>query len=136
MRVLTLGTFDIPHYGHLRFLNKCRLFGDVYIGLNTDEFIQKYKGKKPIFSYQERITTLSEWGFNNIFPNNQSDGTIKDVIEKTDPEIIIIGSDWLRKDYLSQIGIDPDYLDDKNLSLIYVPYTWSISSSEIKRRIE
>jgi glycerol-3-phosphate cytidylyltransferase len=135
MKVLTLGTFDIPHFGHLRFLNKCRMFGDVFIGLNTDEFIEKYKGNPPVFSYHERITTLNEWGFNDVIPNNQTDGTIKSVIKAVLPDMIIIGSDWLRKPYLEQIGLTPDYLDKEGISLVYVPYTWQISSTEIKKRI-
>jgi glycerol-3-phosphate cytidylyltransferase len=136
MRILTLGTFDIPHWGHLTFLNKCRLYGEVYIGLNTDEFIEKYKGKRPIFSYAERVQTLSLWGFENILPNNQPDGTIKDVVQEVKPEIIIIGSDWLRKEYLTQIGLTPDYMDEKDITLIYVPYTREISTTEIKKRCQ
>lgn len=70
-----------------------------------------------------------------MVPNAQPDGTIKDVVDFVMPDIIVIGSDWMRKDYLKQIGLDPDYLDKNNISLAYVPYTWSISSTEIKRRI-
>lgn len=135
MTVLTLGTFDIPHYGHLRFLKKCSEFGFVTVGLNTDEFIEKYKGKKPVMTYEERENTLNEWGFWSVTPNDQPDGTIKDVIEASKPRLLIIGSDWLRKEYLKQVGLDPDYLDERNISLVYVPYTWSISSTEIKKRI-
>lgn len=135
MKVATLGTFDIPHFGHMRFLNKCKQYGTVYVGLNTDEFIEKYKGKRPVFSYNERLTTLSEWGYNNILPNDQPDGTIKSFIDEVEPDIIIIGSDWLRKDYLKQIGLDADYLDSKNISLMYVPYEWTISTTEIKKRV-
>ena len=136
MRVLTLGTFDTSHYGHIKFLKKCRAFGEVWVGLNTDEFIEKYKGKKPIFSYQERSAFLKETDLVEcVVPNSQPDGTIKDVIDFVIPDIIVIGSDWMRKDYLKQIGLDPDYLDENNISLAYVPYTWSISSTEIKRRI-
>lgn len=135
MKVLTLGTFDTPHYGHLRFLNKCKQFGEVYIGLNSDEFIKKYKGKPPVFTYLERITTITEWGFNNVLINDQPDGTIKDVVSLVQPELIVIGSDWLRKDYLKQVGLTPDYLDENEISLVYVPYEWSISSTEIKKRM-
>lgn len=134
MKVLTLGTFDTTHWGHLSFLKKCSEFGEVWIGLNTDEFILRYKKKKPILGYSERKLTLELAGYKNILPNNQDDGTIKDVFLQVAPDIIIIGSDWLRKDYLPQIGLTPDYLDLFDTSLLYIPYTKMISTTEIKKR--
>ena len=60
--VYTGGTFDLFHSGHANFLRLCRkLAGDdgkVVVSLNTDEFIQEYKGKPPIMSYQERKAIL------------------------------------------------------------------------------
>lgn len=56
-------------------------------------------------------------------------------ITKVKPDIIAIGTDWLRKPYLEQIGLDVDYLEENNISLIFFPYTKGISSSEIKRRL-
>jgi glycerol-3-phosphate cytidylyltransferase-like family protein len=116
------------------FIEKCRKFGQVDIGLNTDEFIERYKGSRPVMSYDERERGLRCMGVNRIYANNQGDGTIKDVVEKSKPKHIIIGSDWLRKPYLPQIGLDVDYLEWKGINLIYVPYEKSISTSEIKNR--
>jgi cytidyltransferase-like protein len=60
--VYTGGTFDLFHSGHIRFLKACRrLAGDdgrVVVSLNTDAFIQAYKGKPPIMSYEERAEIL------------------------------------------------------------------------------
>lgn len=134
MKVLTLGTFDTLHYGHLRLLKRCKQYGEVWIGLNTNEFIVKYKGKPPIMSYEERRESLELVGYNNILPNNQEDGTIKDVFLKICPDLIVIGSDWLRKPYLPQIGLTPDYLETFDCSLLFVPYTQKISTTEIKKR--
>ena len=47
MRVLTLGTFDVPHYGHLRLLERAAGFGDLFVGVNSDRFIKTYKGAAP-----------------------------------------------------------------------------------------
>ena len=51
----TGGTFDILHYGHFSFLEKCKLISDeVIVALNTDEFIKEFKGITPIMTYEER----------------------------------------------------------------------------------
>lgn len=135
--VLTVGTWDCTHYGHMRFFNKCKQFGTVKVGVNTDEFIEKYKGKPPILSYTERLITLMELGFtqDDLGPNDQADGTIIPLIDRFRPDHIVVGSDWLRKDYLKQIGLTSEFLEQEDINLIYVPYETSISATEIKRRI-
>lgn len=133
MRVLTLGTFDIPHYGHYSLLSRCSRIGLTEVGLNTDEFVTKYKGKPPILTYEERARTLSDWGY-HVWPNSQPDGTIMNVIEKSKPNIIAIGTDWLRRPYLVQIGIKVEELEQMGIGLLYLPYTNTISTTEIKKR--
>ncbi len=63
MNVITLGTFDLFHLGHLKLLKRCRDFagehGVVTVGLNTDEFITRYKGKPPVMSYEERAEKVN-----------------------------------------------------------------------------
>jgi hypothetical protein len=51
------------------------------------------------------------------------------------PDYIIIGSDWARRDYYAQMGFDQDWLDERNIGLIYVPYTAGISSTDLKTGI-
>ena len=60
----------------------------------------------------------------------------KIAIELAQPDYILIGSDWAKKDYYSQMGFDQDWLDYKGIGLIYVPYTKEISSTNIKRRMQ
>lgn len=135
MKILTVGSFDFTHFGHLKLFNKCKELGEVYIGLNTDIFYSKYRKRKPLFTYKERNETLKELGFINIYPNAQKDGTIKNLIQKIKPNYLVIGSDWIERDYLKQIGLTVKYLKQKNISLVYVPYTEGISSTEIKKRL-
>jgi len=135
MDVLTLGTFDLPHYGHFNLIERCKQFGVVWVGLNSDEFVEKYKGKPPVMTYNERRITLEQWGC-QVCKNDQPDGTIKDVISYTNPDLIVIGTDWLRKPYLEQIGLTVDDLEANNISLMYVPYTKGISTTEIKARMQ
>ena len=141
MKLLTVGTFDLVHVGHIRLFKKIAKLGGengtLVVGLNTDEFIEKYKGKPPVMTYQERVETIREFLPNTtIIPNDQPDGTMKELIEYVSPDIIVVGSDWLRKDYLKQIGVTPDYLDEKEIWLTYVNYDPTISTTELKRRLK
>lgn len=134
--IYTGGTFDLPHSGHVNFLRKCAELGTVVVALNTDEFIAEYKGKPPVMSYEERRAVLEEFRcVAKVIPNTWGADS-KPAIEKVSPDIIAIGSDWARKDYYKQMGFDQDWLDGWNISLIYIPYTEGISSTEIKRRLK
>lgn len=136
LKIYTGGTFDLPHSGHVNFLRKCAQLGDVYLSLNTDSFIEAYKGKPPVMSFQERRAVLEEFKSVTFIIENWGGADSRDVIEVINPDIIAIGSDWARKDYYKQMGFDQDWLDERNISLIYIPYTEGISSTEIKRRLK
>lgn len=136
LEIYTGGTFDLIHSGHVNFLRRCAEIGNVTIALNTDEFIAEYKGKPPIMSYDERFAVLSEfYSVKNIFPN-EGGADSKPTILRANPDMIAIGSDWARKDYYKQMGFTQDWLDERGISLMYIPYTQGISTTELKRRIK
>jgi glycerol-3-phosphate cytidylyltransferase len=133
--VYTGGTFDLPHPGHYRLLERAAQLGRVVVALNTDEFIEKYKGKAPVLTYSEReeILLACKWVY-RVVPNlGGENSTI--AIEMVAPNYVLIGSDWAHKDYYTQMGFTQDWLDERGIGLIYVPYTPGISTTEIKRRI-
>ena len=136
MIVYTGGTFDLFHYGHANLLRHCKKFGYVIVSLNTDEFIKEYKGKPPIMNYAERRAALlaCKW-VDEVIPNTGGADS-KPAIEKAKPHVIIIGSDWATKDYYKQMGFTQEWLDEKNITLCYVPYTMGISTTEIKARLK
>ena len=135
LTIYTGGTFDLPHSGHVNFLRECSRLGEVTVSLNTDEFIADYKGKPPVMTYNERLQVLSEFRcVSNVIPNIGGADS-KPAILEVRPDIIAIGSDWARKDYYLQMGFSQDWLDELNISLIYIPYTPGISSTEVKRRM-
>ncbi len=136
LKIYTGGTFDLIHSGHVNFLQRCAEIGSVTVALNTDEFIAEYKGKPPVMSYDERFAVLSEFRcVTNILPNTGgADST--EAIEGVNPDVIAIGSDWARKDYYKQMGFTQDWLDERNISLMYIPYTKGISTTELKRRMQ
>lgn len=119
----------------MNFLRACAEIGDVTVALNTDEFITAYKGKPPVMSYAERFDVLSEFrSVKNIIPNyDGADSTTAIILSQ--PNIIAIGSDWARKDYYKQMGFTQDWLDSEGISLLYIPYTKGISTTDLKERI-
>lgn len=136
LRVYTGGTFDLFHAGHVEFLKTCAELGDnVYVALNTDEFIAEYKGKPPVISYEDRKKVLLACKYVDFVIPNSDGKDSRPTIESVAPHIVAIGSDWARKDYYKQMNFTQDWLDERGISLIYIPYTQGISSTEIKQRL-
>ena len=86
-------------------------------------------------SYEERreILLACRW-VDEVVPNFGGADS-KPVIELVKPDYIVIGSDWARKDYYAQMGFTQDWLDERGIGLVYVPYTTDISTTELKKRI-
>ena len=137
LKVYTGGTFDLFHSGHVNFLKRCQQIsgvdGQVVVALNTDEFIYEYKKKKPVLTFDQRKDVLESCRFVNQVVPNVGGSDSKKTIEMVElVDVIAIGSDWARKDYYAQMEFTQDWLDEKNISLIYIPYTKGISSTFIK----
>jgi glycerol-3-phosphate cytidylyltransferase len=138
--VYTGGTFDLFHAGHVNFLKTCRRLagqnGRVIVSLNTDEFIYEYKKQNPVCSYEERKTCLEACKYVDFVIPNIGGADSKPAIESATPTIIVIGSDWAKRDYYSQMQFTQEWLDDKGIVLAYVPYTLGVSTSNIKKRLQ
>jgi glycerol-3-phosphate cytidylyltransferase len=135
LNVYTGGTFDLFHAGHVEFLRRCAELGSVTVSLNEDEFIEKYKGKRPVISYQERKDVLlgCRW-VDRVVPNlGGADSRV--AISLCSPDLVVIGSEWARRDYYAQMQFDQDWLDERGIGLVYIPYTQGISSTAIKERL-
>ena len=137
--VYTGGTFDLLHSGHIRFLKACRrLAGDdgrVVVALNTDAFIQAYKGSLPIMLFDERKELLLSCRYVDQVVANIGGADSKPSIELVMPDYVVIGDDWARKDYYAQMQFTRSWLDAYDIQLVYVPYTPGISTTELKQRI-
>ena len=135
----TGGSFEILHFGHINFLRQCKAIvgkkGKVVVSLNTDEFIESYKGVKPTFNYTERKTLLEQSEYVDEVIPNVGGADSKPAILQVKPNFLVIGSDWTSKDYYAQMQFTQEWLDKQGIVLIYVPYTTIISTSEIKRRL-
>ena len=133
----TGGTFDLFHVGHLNLLKRCHqlagLTGQVIVSLNTDEFIYKYKKKYPVIPYEDRKAILESCKYvHSVIENSGEEDSKKSILFAGAIDIVAIGSDWAKKDYYKQMNFTQDWLDEQNISLIYIPYTKSVSSTQIK----
>jgi glycerol-3-phosphate cytidylyltransferase len=121
-RVLTYGTFDLFHIGHIRLLERARALGDsLIVGLSTDEF-NLTKGKKSVFSYPERYAIVTAIRHvDKVIPEDNWEQKLDDVIaHKID--VFVIGDDWEGKfDFLTP-----------HCQVVYLPRTSGISTTYIK----
>jgi len=136
-RLYTGGTFDLFHASHVDFLKFCKALADkVIVSLNTDEFIEAYKGVAPVIPYEERKRVLLGCRYVDEVVCNEGGADSKIAIEKVQPQIIAVGSDWATRDYYSQMGFTQEWLNDKGIVLVYLPYGNGTCTTEIKLRIK
>jgi len=148
--VYTGGTFDLLHVGHLNLLSVCRKIagkdGKVIVALNSDEFVEHYKGEHPVNNYRDREKMLCALhGVDYVIEHTDPD-TSMDAINRAflhaEPRLdwwftkfIVIGDDWAKKDYYKQMGFTREWLAARRISLLYTPYTEGISSSKLRRHL-
>jgi glycerol-3-phosphate cytidylyltransferase len=131
------GTFDLFHYGHARFLEQCSKYGKVIVAINTDDFCERYK-RKPVLTLGERIESVAacKW-VNDVIVNigDEDSGVTIDTIKYKKVTHIAHGDDWTGDSLIEQLGISQEWLDERGISMLYVPYTKGISTSDIIGRI-
>ncbi|SHF50683.1 glycerol-3-phosphate cytidylyltransferase [Caloramator proteoclasticus] len=121
-KVITYGTFDLLHYGHINLLKRAKEFGDfLIVGLSTDEF-NLIKGKKAYFNYEQRKVLLESIKYvDYVIPETCWEQKMID-IKKYNIDVFVIGDDWEGKfDFLKDI-----------CEVIYIPRTPEISTTKIK----
>ena len=124
-RVLTYGTFDLLHYGHIRLLQRAKELGDyLIVALSTDEF-NEIKGKNAYHSYETRKKMLEAVRYVDlVIPEENWEQKINDIREyKVD--VTVMGGDWAGSDKF-------EYLKDY-CQLVYLERTEGISTTKIKR---
>ena len=124
--VLTYGTYDLLHIGHINLLRRAKELGDyLIVGLSTDEF-NETKGKKAYHSFTERKKLLEAIKYVDLIIDENSWKDKKMHIQKYDVDIFVMGSDWEGKfDELS-----------KFCKVIYLPRTEGISTTKIKKDLK
>ena len=120
--VLTYGTFDLLHYGHLEILRKASLLGNkLIVGVSTDKF-NEVKGKTCVLPYQKRKELLESLDYvDKVIPENNWDQKVTD-IQDNNIDMFVMGDDWEGKfDELKVL-----------CEVIYFPRTKGISSTKLR----
>lgn len=123
-RIITYGTFDLLHFGHINLLKRAKALGDfLVVALSTDEFNWKEKQKKCYFNYEQRKSMLEAIRYIDlVIPETCWEQKVSD-IHKYNIDIFVIGDDWKGKF---------DFLKDENVDVVYLPRTPEISTTQIK----
>ena len=130
--VFTNGCFDILHYGHIKYLEKCKALGDfLIIGLNSDSSVKKIKGKnRPIRGEKERAALLSALEFvDYITLFNQE--TPESLIKAIEPDVLAKGGDWRIKDIVCG-----DYVKRRGGRVVMIPFVKGYSTTRFIKRVK
>ncbi|REH78989.1 glycerol-3-phosphate cytidylyltransferase [Staphylococcus felis] len=124
-RVITYGTYDLLHYGHIELLRRAREMGDyLVVALSSDEFNQ-IKNKKSYYNFEQRKMMLESIRYVDlVIPENDWGQKERDV-EKYEIDTFVMGHDW---------EDEFDFLKDK-CEVIYLKRTEGISTTQIKREL-
>jgi glycerol-3-phosphate cytidylyltransferase len=126
-KIITYGTFDLLHYGHINLLRRAKELGDyLIVALSTDEFNWKQKKKKCYFTYEQRKQLLEAIRYVDLV--NPEENWAQKVLDVKEFRVdtFVIGDDWAGKfDFLK------DYCE-----VVYLPRTPEISTTQIKEELK
>ncbi len=126
-RVLTYGTFDLFHFGHLEILRRAKALGDyLIVAVSTDEFNERDKHKQTVYPYEHRAAIVAANRFvDEVIPETHWGQKAEDV-KKHGVNIFVMGDDWKGKFDEELKGL---------CEVVYLPRTERISSTNIKQSI-
>lgn len=127
-RIITYGTFDLLHYGHIRLLKRAKELGDyLIVALSTEEF-NILKGKKAYHNYEARKLMLEAVRYVDlVIPEESWDQKIDD-IKKYKIDILVMGDDWAKSEKFENLE---DYCEVR-----FLKRTEGISSTKIKEELK
>lgn len=123
-RVITYGTFDLLHYGHINLLRQAKALGDYLIVVcSSDDFNWNEKRKKCYFTYEQRKTLLEAIRYVDLVIPETSWEQKRTDVHEYHIDIFTIGDDWKGKF---------DFLREEGVEVVYLPRTPEISTTQIK----
>lgn len=127
----TTGVFDLFHIGHVNLLKKAKSLCDILIvGVTSDELVS-YKHKRSVIPFNERLEIVSSLKYVDMAVAQDSMNKIE-AHNKLKFDVMFVGDDWYKTPKWEQIESD---LKEKNVTIIYLPYTKTTSSSLINETL-
>ena len=124
-RVITYGTFDLLHFGHINLLRRAKELGDyLVVVLSTDEFNWNQKQKKSYFTYEQRKAILEAIRYVDLVVPEENWDQKRTDMHKYNIDTFVMGNDWEGKF---------DFLREEGVEVVYLSRTPDISSSQIKQ---
>jgi glycerol-3-phosphate cytidylyltransferase len=124
--VITFGTFDVFHVGHVRMLNRAKELGDrLVVGVSADELNVRKKGRAPVFTQDERLEIVANVkAVDEVFVEESLE-LKRDYVLQHGADVLVMGDDWAgRFDELSDV-----------CSVVYLPRTPSVSTTALIEHI-
>lgn len=123
-RIITYGTFDLLHYGHINILRRAKELGDyLIVALSTDEFNWNEKNKKCYFNYEQRKQLVEAIRYVDLVIPETCWEQKRTDIHDYHVDIFVMGDDWKGKF---------DFLKEEGVQVVYFERTPEISSTQIK----
>ena len=126
-KVITYGTFDLLHYGHINLLKRAKALGDyLIVGLSTDEFNRNEKNKECYFTYEQRKALLEAVRYVDLVIPECAWEQKRTDIHEYHVDTFVIGDDWKGKF---------DFLEEEGAEVVYLSRTPEISTTQIKKNL-
>lgn len=127
-RIITYGTFDLLHYGHINLLKRAKALGDyLIVAVSTDEFNLNEKNKKCYFDYEQRKNLVEAIRYVDlVIPESSWEQKRRDIHEYH-IDVFVIGDDWKGKF---------DFLEEEGAEVVYLSRTPEISTTQIKKDLK
>lgn len=121
-RIVTFGTYDLFHVGHANLLQRAAALGDILlVGVSTDQLNMSKKGRKPLYSYEDRVKIISSLRYVNLCFAEESLQKKADYLRYYEADVLVMGDDWKGKfDHLKEV-----------CDVVYLERTPSVSTTEI-----
>lgn len=124
-RIITYGTFDLLHYGHINLLKRAKALGDyLIVALSTDQFNWEEKSKKCYFNYQQRKEMLESIRYVDLVIPEKCWEQKRTDIHEYNIDVFVMGDDWKGKF---------DFLQEEGSEVVYLSRTPEISTTQIKQ---
>ena len=124
-RVITYGTYDLLHYGHINLLRRAKAQGDyLIVGLSTDDFNRLEKHKTTYFSYEQRKQLLESIRYVDLVIPEENWQQKRSDMHEYHIDTFVMGDDWKGKF---------DFLKEEGVEVVYLPRTPEISSTQMKK---